>query len=104
MPVYAVVSEIMHKTIPVLDYGQGPSEPYAIVAIVVAKSREQARWLAWQTDNDFDGDVRDMPNFRTRKLADHPDGAKGIVSDWDNYEHYWNDPKTIDLLNSSREF
>lgn len=104
MPVYAVVSETLWETVPILDYGQGPSEPYAIVELVVADTREQARWLAWQTDNNFDGDVRDMPNFRTRKLADEPSEASGIVSGWDNYQRFWEHPKAIDLFNSAKGF
>lgn len=100
MALYLVVSETLWETVPVLDYGEGPREPYAIVDLVCAESREQARYLAWQKDKNSTGDFRDCPNFRTRKLADHPD-AKGIVSDWDNYQSFWDHPKAIALLNSS---
>lgn len=99
MPVFIVASEMLSEVVPILDYGQGPMEDYRIVEIVVAKSREQARYLAWQTDSHFDRDVRDMPNFRTRKLADHLDTSeRGVVSDWDAYQKYWQDPKSLDLL------
>lgn len=104
MPVFAVVSETLWETIPVLDFGEGPREPYAIVHLVVADTREKARWLAWRSDKNFDGDVRDMPNFRTRKLANEPSGVNGIVTDWPFYEKLWEHPKAIDLFNSAKGF
>lgn len=85
---YAVVSETLYETIDILGYGQGPTEPYCIVEIVAAKSREQARYLAWQTDRNFDGDCREMPNFRTCYLGRtrRPKGIlDGSVSSLDRY-------------------
>ena len=105
MPVYVVVSETLWETVPILDYGEGPREPYSIVHLVVANTREQARYLAWQTDKNSTGDFRDCPNFRTRKLADEPsEGVKGVVTDWPAYEKLWQHPKAIDLFNSAKGF
>lgn len=74
MYLFLVVSETLYETIPILDDGSGPFEPYKIVCLVSAETREQARWAAWQTDRSFDADVTNMPNFKTRKLgvSNHP--------------------------------
>lgn len=99
MSLYLVVSETLYEKIPILDFGEGPLEPYSIVELVCADSREQARYLAWQNDKHSTMDFRDCPNFRTRKLSDRPD-AKGVVSDWDNYQAFWDHPKALELLHS----
>lgn len=105
MPIFAVASELLWETIPVTDFGEGPREPYRIVHLVVCDTRGQAKYLAWQTDKNFDGDIRwNMPRFRTCKLQDEPKGAKGIVSDWENYQELWQHPKAIELFNSLNGF
>lgn len=98
MSVFLVVSEELYERIPILDFGEGPDEPYAICVLVVADTREQARWTAWQTDKSFNGDVRDMPLFRTRKLDNGMTGSRGVVTDWPQYAHLWEHPKAIQLL------
>lgn len=75
MYLFLVVSETLYEKIPILDDGSGPLEPYKIVCLVSAQTREQARYTAWKTDRSFDAsDMRDMPNFKTRKLgvSNHP--------------------------------
>lgn len=66
---YLVVSETLSEIVPILDYGQGPEEEYKIVVLVSARSRGRAKWLAWQSDKSFDGDVTDMPKLYTRKIG-----------------------------------
>lgn len=103
MNLYLVVSETLYEKIPILDFGEGPLEPYSICELVLAESREQARYLAWQRDRSFENDMRDCPNFRTRKLQDGFDG-KGIVSDWGFYQRFWDHPKASDLFRSLGDF
>lgn len=66
---FLCVSETLYEKIPILDYGEGPLEPYRIVCLCAAKTREQARYDAWKTDRTFDGDVTEMPKFQTRKIG-----------------------------------
>jgi hypothetical protein len=99
MDLFLVASEILWETIHVLDFGQGPKEPYRIMELVAARSREQARYLAWQTDKNFDGDCKEMPNFRTRKLASDV-YMSGVVSGRYGCERYWKDKKALELLHS----
>jgi hypothetical protein len=82
---YLVVSEV-------LTYGatydreggpiEGPGE-YCIVDLVVARSRAQATYLAWQADPDSRSlvyDIRDKPKFRTRLKIRGVDGPARIAS------------------------
>lgn len=100
MSIYIVVSEELSETIPIMDDGSGPREPYRMIDLVVADSREQARYLAWRRDKNFSYYIRDMPNFRTRKLSNEMEGCNGVVSDWDQYQVLWDHEKSIELLNS----
>jgi hypothetical protein len=68
-PLYVVVSEILYETIPLLDDGSGPSEPYRIFEIVAARNASAARWAAYQTDHNAEPSPREMPRFATRKLG-----------------------------------
>lgn len=101
MPIFIVVSETLYNTIPLMDDGSGPSEPYCIVELVIAETREQARYLAWKTDRNFGHNCREMPNFRTAKLdRTFSTDTKGIVSDYKFYEKYWYHKKVTKLLAS----
>jgi hypothetical protein len=64
MNVYFVLSETMTHH----DMYDGP-EDYAIVEMVAARNRSQARWLAWKTDHYFEHDPRAMPKFSIKKLG-----------------------------------
>lgn len=66
---FLCVSETLYEKIPILDCGDGPLEPYRIVCLCSAQTREQARWDAWKTDKSFDADIIDMPQFWTRKIG-----------------------------------
>lgn len=81
MNLYLVVSETLYEKIPILDYGEGPLEPYKIVCLCAAETREQARWDAWKTDRTFDNDPRDMPNFRIRKVGTTATRERGIIEE-----------------------
>lgn len=104
MPIYLVVSETLYEKVPILDFGEGPLESYGIVDLVISKSREQARYLAWEKDKTFSSDIREIPNFRTRKLSSNYIGLKRIVSDWEGYQNFWEHPKAIELLYSLGRF
>jgi len=79
---YLVVSEELTETICEDWYvGACHEEPYRIAELVVARNNSQARWLAWRADrNSFDGDMRDMPKFRTKCQCKNVDGPARIVS------------------------
>lgn len=99
--IFAVCSELLRETIPILDDGSGPTEYYRIVELVTARNREQARYLAWATDKNFDSNVRDMPNFRTRKLGPSPLKVQGLCSDIEGSEQYWRSEKVIGLCDAA---
>lgn len=63
---YAVVSETLYERI-----GLAKLIPCSsIVELVSAKSRGQARYLAWLGDKNSDpSDLTSMPNFHTRKIC-----------------------------------
>ena len=89
---YAVVSETLYERIPILDFGEGPDEPYSIVELVSAKSRGQARYLAWLGDKNSDpSDLTSMPNFHTRKNL--PVGIVYESLESEEYEEIW---KSVD--------
>lgn len=100
MSLFLVVSEELSETVPILDYGQGPLEYYRIVELVVADTREQARWTAWTQQEKFSCDIRDMPNFRTRKLSNRHPESRGVVSDRPAFSEFWNHPEALSLFHS----
>jgi hypothetical protein len=90
MNAYSVISETLWETIPILDDGTGPSEPYAIAHVVVAATRAKARWMAWQTDKaTWSTDPRDMPKFSVRKLKGDVEGPARIATDEPEYQELW---------------
>lgn len=96
MYLFLIVSETLYEKIPVLGDGSGPLEEYKIVCLVSAQTREQARWAAWQTDKSFDGDVTNMPNFRTRKLGVSNHSTRMIIKpqfddETGRYTNEWGD-------------
>lgn len=43
MNLYEVVSETLYEVVPILDFGQGPEEPYRIYEKVVAETPAKAK-------------------------------------------------------------
>ena len=89
MNLYRVISETLWETIPVLDFGQGPEEPYAIAELIAAESRGKAKWLAWKSDKSFDGNIRDMPRFSAVCVAKDVQIEAGIHSDVPEFQCHW---------------
>lgn len=100
---YLVISETLYEKIPITDDGDGPLEPYSICELILAPTRGKAKWLAWREDESFNGDIVDMPKFRTKVLAHYPFLYTGeenrIVSDNPLYQNFWQCATAIDFLN-----
>ena len=88
---YIVASETMYETIPILDDGSGPSEPWAICDLVIARNRRAAEYLAWKSseDNYFNYDMRDKPKFQTQTLAKNVGAKPRIVSENRRFYKFW---------------
>lgn len=87
MNIYIVVSEPLSVTIPVTDWGEGPSEEYAIVELVAAETRGKAKWIAVQSDPNCEQSIEDMPRFSIRLIRKDVDEEPGIVSE--KYPEFW---------------
>jgi hypothetical protein len=102
---YVVASERLLEKVVICDDGSGPMEPYSIVVMVVAKSRAQAAWKAWETDPvSFSGCVSEKPRmsvYLLEKNVPYPRGT--VVSDWQRYDHYWKDKRTMACFNAARK-
>jgi len=70
---YLVISEALS------GLGLDPPESYRIAEIVNARNRSQAKWLAWKTDKDFDGDVKEMPHFSVNLKIKNTELQKPMV-------------------------
>jgi hypothetical protein len=88
---YIVVSEELSYVEPVLDYNQGPLESYRIIEMVVARNHSQARIVAAKHgDNDYDGNVLNLPRMCVRQLAKRLPYPRGtIVTTWKCFDHWW---------------
>jgi hypothetical protein len=96
MNVYFVLSETLTATIPILDDGTGPEEQYAICELVAARSRSQARWMAWKTDkHSWTGDPADMPRFNTQLLRKGVDRLAGLVTHAPELQDLWQEVKEV---------
>jgi hypothetical protein len=92
MNIYRAISEQLTVTIPILDDGSGPEEPYCIAHLVAAENPAQAKWDAWKSDRDsFEGDPREMPKFRIHLRRKGVDVPRGIVSDDPRFQDCWED-------------
>jgi len=85
-----------------LAFCQDIEEPYAIAELVVAKSRGQAKWLAWKTERGNTDDVRDMPRFRTAIKAKGVEGPPRIASEeaWADTNNMWCWPEELEEVAS----
>ncbi len=91
---YIVVSETLTYIEPVLDYGQGETVPYRIIELVVAGNRSQAKVVAAKYgDDDYRGNVTELPRMWVRLLDHLPSYPQGlIVSNWKCFRHWWRHP------------
>jgi len=60
--------------------GAGHREDYRIAELVAARSRGQARYLAWKADKTFSADMREMPKFTTHKTPLRVGGIPRVVT------------------------
>jgi len=58
----------------------GHREDYRIAELVAARSRGQARYLAWKADKTFSSDMREMPKFVTHKTRQPVWGPPRVVT------------------------
>lgn len=91
---YFVLSEQLTETVWV-DYeaNVGYEEPYHICELVIAESPNQAKYIAWKNDNDFNkygtADMRDCPKFTYKTLEKDIQHEKGIVTEIPEFQKYW---------------
>ena len=78
MNLYLVVSELLEEVV----WEDGHLEKYHIAALVVARNRGQAKYLAWKTDrNTFcPNDIWEMPKFSTRLKRKDVEGPARIAT------------------------
>jgi hypothetical protein len=81
-PLFAVLSETLWETIPLMDDGSGPSEPGAIFEIVAARNRSAAIYAAWKSSPSFEYDMREKPLFHSVQIGTTTRGP-GIYTDED---------------------
>jgi hypothetical protein len=82
MNLYVVLSEELSRSVPGWEREDfSPREDYRIYELVVARNRSQARWLAWQADeNNLGPDPRAMPKFSVRITGHNVPGPARVAS------------------------
>jgi len=100
---YIVVSEKLSAIIPLCDDGSGPSESYAIVEMVVARSHSQAGLIAWGTDpKDYTGVVTERPRMSIRCLKKDVAYPRGtVVTEWPCFQYLFRHPSVLATLNAT---
>lgn len=87
---YFCLSETLEELVPILDDGTGPWEEYRIAELVVAPTRDKAKYLAWKSDKPSRYDsIEDMPRFSIRKIADGFVTKPRVVSHEKAWEQFW---------------
>jgi hypothetical protein len=87
---YRVISEELSEVIPILDDGTGPTELYAIAELVAAKSRGQAKWMAYKSDwKHFEDNIREMPKFLVICVVKDVELEPGFYSDDPRFQRHW---------------
>lgn len=86
MNIYEVISETLFDY-ECMDYG--PPEPYCIAHLVAAHSPSQARYLAWQADDDSTYDLSEMPAFSVHICEKNMSIPSGIVTNEKRFQHCW---------------
>lgn len=85
---YFCLSEQLEEIIPIMDDGSGPTESYRIAELVVAPTRDKAKWMLFKRDSNY-GDVRDMPKFSIHKLASGFVTRPRVVSHEKAWQQFW---------------
>lgn len=95
MNVYLVISEELQDVV-CEDWSVSAchNEPYCIAEQVRARSRSQAKWLAWKSDKGWSPDVRDMPKFHVYLKAKDVSGQPGLLTETEQRDDWWLDPVT----------
>ena len=91
--IYLVVSETLSSVV-CEDWFNNVchEEPYCIAELVAARSRGQAKYLAWQTDKEtFESDMREMPKMSVKICKKGVDIPVGIVTKDKAFAHCWGD-------------
>jgi len=96
--IYVVVSETLASVV-CEDWFNNAchEEPYCIAELVAARSRGQAKYLAWQTDTEtFESDMQEMPKMSVKICEKDVDILAGIVTKDKAFAHCWGDMKEED--------
>lgn len=89
MNLYLVVSETLSGDVWIDEWIRVP-EDYRIAELIIAKSRSQAKYLAWKNDkHSFTNDMRDMPAMQCQIKERDLDHEAGIVSGQGFPNCYW---------------
>lgn len=88
MNLYLVVSEPLVAYIPCADSSY--PEDYCIAELVVAETRDKAKYMAWKNDRDsFNHDIREMPKMQVRLKVKDVKGPARIASDEYGDDRLW---------------
>lgn len=82
-------TETLYYTNPIMDDGSGPEEPYGICELVLARSRSQAKWMAYQTDSAAEPSPLETPRMSVQKLGGPFWVVPRIVSQELAWEQFW---------------
>jgi len=94
MNLYLVVSEPLSKIVYEDWFNQaGHEETYRLAELVVARNYSQARWLVWELEDTFGGDIVNMPRFAVRKKVADIEGPAQILNTAECQEFYKAYPK-----------
>ena len=96
--IYLVVSETLSSVV-CEDWFNNAchEEPYCIAELVAARSRGQAKYLAWKTDKEtFESDMREMPKMSVKICEKGVDVLAGIVTNDNAFAHCWGDMEEED--------
>lgn len=91
--IYLVVSETLSSVV-CEDWFNNAchEEPYCIAELVAARSRGQAKYLAWQTDKEtFESDMREMPKMSVKICEKGVDIPVGVATKDKAFAHCWGD-------------
>lgn len=94
MNVYAVVSELIDPGTSAADIE--PADVYCIAAVVRARSRSQARYLAARADGGWAVMPWDGIRYAVRLLQRDVPGEPAVVSDEAEFQGLWMDPRWPD--------
>ena len=89
--IYLVVSETLSSVVCEDGFNNAcHEEPYCIAELVAARSRGQAKYLAWKTDKEtFESDMREMPKMSVKICEKGVDVLAGIVTNDNAFAHCW---------------